>query len=342
MSKIRVAINGLGRIGKNICRVIVQDFQEQFEIVGANDLLPVDDIAISMQRDSVHGPFPVEVNTRAETILQIGSHHVKVFAEPDAVNIDWASLKVDVVFECSRFYLTSAKAESHIKAGAKKVIMSAPPKDETPIFVVGVNDEAITQELSILSNASCTTNCLAPVTKALDKAFGILGGLISTTHAATSDQHLVDTIGGAKERSALNNIIPTSTGAARAIGKVLPHLDGKLNGTALRVPINDGSVVEAVFVIDQAVTVEDIHAALTEQAKVQNRRSMNHSVLYVGTRYQVSADCIGAPWSSMVLTNNTQVIPLGATTLVKLTSFYDNEMGYSYRMVDLAAAAMNA
>lgn len=341
MSKIRIAINGLGRIGKNICRIIVQEYQDKFDIVGANDLLDAYKIAGSMQRDSVHGFFPAETKAMADNQLQIGPYPVELFAEREAANIDWTRLDVDLVFECSRFYLTSVLASNHIQAGAKKVIMSAPPKDDTPIFVVGVNDERISPDVPIISNASCTTNCLAPMTKALDDAFGIVGGLMSTTHAATSDQQLVDTIGGSKNRAALNNIIPTSTGAALAIGKVMPHLNGKLNGTALRVPVDDGSVVEAVFVINQTATIDDVHAALAEQADHQNQRSLNQSVLYVGDRYQVSADCIGAPWSSMVLTENTQVIPLGDSTMVKLTSFYDNEIGYSYRMLDLAAAVMS-
>ena len=249
MRKVKIGINGMGRIGKNICRIITQDLQEKFEIVGANDLLPAETLAQSLRRDSVHGRFPTDVRVLDDQTLQIGQNKMSIFMERDATEIPWGDLGVDVVMECSRFYLTSEKASAHLEAGAAKVIISAPPKDGTPIYVVGINTDTINPDLHIISNASCTTNCLAPVTKALDSTFGVVSGLISTTHAVTSEQSVVDTIGGAKMRSAFNNIIPTSTGAARAIGKVMPHLEGLLNGTALRVPVDDGSVLEAIFVI---------------------------------------------------------------------------------------------
>lgn len=342
MTKIRVGINGMGRIGRNICRVLTQELSDRFDIVGANDLLPTDALAGAMQRDSVHGFFPVAVEVSAQGELCFGTHRVQVFAEKDANAIPWGDLGVDVVFECSRFYLTTAKASAHLHAGAKKVILSAPPKDETPIFVVGVNDDALTADNHVISNASCTTNCLAPLVKALDDTFGLVSGLVSTTHAATSDQTLVDAIGPAKDRAALDNIIPTSTGAARAIGKVLPHLDGLLNGSALRVPVSDGSVLEAVFVVQGERTVADVMAQMTAQAEAINARSATGTILYIGDRYQVSKDVIGAPWSSMVLAENTQVIPFDAFSLVKLTAIYDNEMGYSYRMADLAIRLIDA
>ena len=238
--------------------------------------------------------------------------------------------------ECSRFYLSTAKAKAHLQAGAKQVILSAPPKDDTPIFVVGVNAAQVDPSLKIISNASCTTNCLAPLVKGLDAAFGLKGGLISTTHAVTATQRLVDAIGGPDDRSALNNIIPTSTGAARAIGKVLPHLDGRLNGSALRVPVNDGSVLEATFVIQGQPNSNDINTALQQDAERQNQMSALGTILYVGDDYEVSADVIGSSWSAVVLAKNTLVVPLGQDTLVKLTAFYDNEIGYAYRMLDLA------
>lgn len=336
MKKIKVGINGMGRIGKNLARVIVRDLQDHFDIVAGNDLLPVDQIAGSLRRDSVHGWFPATVEMVSENEIQIGDNRVKIFAERDAANIPWGELGVEIVFECSGFYLTTEKSNAHLAGGAKKVIMSAPPKDKTPIFVIGVNDQELTSEHAIISNASCTTNCLAPVAKAADDAFGLVSGLMSTTHAATSTQRLVDTIGGAKNRAALDNIIPTSTGAARAIGKVIPHLNGLLNGTSLRVPVTDGSVVEAVFVINGTWTAEQVIEKLQEQAEKQNQRSVLGKVLYVGEDYEVSADAIGSAWSSMVLASNTMVVPFADYTLVKLTSFYDNEMGYSYRMADLA------
>ena len=342
MRKIRVGINGMGRIGKNLCRVIVKDFQEYFEIVGANDVVPAQEIAESLRRDSVHGGFPAAVNLVDEQTIQLGPHRLNISTEQDAANIPWGPWDVDTVFECSRFYLTTDKASAHLQAGAKQVIMSAPPKDDTPMMVVGVNADQPGADVRIISNASCTTNCLAPIVKGLDDEFGVISGLISTTHAATSDQQLVDVIGRAKDRAALNNIIPTSTGAARAIGKVLPHLEGRLNGTALRVPVDDGSVLEAVLVVQGTHTADAVNAALKRQAEVQNRMSAVSSVLYVGADYEVSADCIGAPWSSMVLAENTLTVPTGENTLVKLTAFYDNEIGYAYRMADLAILLASA
>ena len=338
MKKIKVGINGMGRIGKNLCRVITQDLQDYFDIVAANDLVPAEVVVKSFRRDSTHGRFPVEVKLLAGDEIQLGPNRVKMFAEKDAANIGWGALDVELVFECTGFYLTREKAMAHIQAGAKKVIISAPPKDKTPIFVVGVNDEKMTPELNIISNASCTTNGLAPLVKALDDAFGVASGLVSTTHAVTNGQRVVDAFGSERDRSALNNIIPTSTGAARAIGKVIPHLDGLLNGSSLRVPVDDGSVVEAVIVVKGQHTVDDILTGLQTQAEKQNRRSVLNTVLYVGDDFQVSADAVGSSWSSMVLSNNAMVIPFDGYTLVKLTSFYDNEIGYSYRLADLAIA----
>jgi len=336
MNKVKVGINGMGRIGKNLCRVITQDLQDHVDIVAANDIVPVAAIAESFRRDSVHGRFPVEVKQLTDHEIQLGFNRVKMFSEQNAANIPWGALDVDLVFEVTGIYLTREKSLAHLQAGAKKVIIGAPPKDQTPIFVVGVNDDQISADMEIISNASCTTNCLAPMVKALDEAFGVVSGLISTTHAATISQRVVDAIGPAKNRATLNNIIPTSTGAARAIGGVMPHLDGLLNGTSLRVPVNDGSVVEAVVVIKGQHPVDQILAAMQAQAERQNQRSVLHKVLYIGDEYQVSADAIGSPWSSMVLSDNAMAIPFDTYTLVKLTSFYDNEIGYSYRLVDLA------
>jgi len=342
MKKIKVGINGMGRIGKNLCRVITQDLQDYFDIVAANDLVSAEMVVKSFRRDSTHGRFPVEVKLLADDEIQLGPNRVKLFAEKDAAKIGWGVLGVELVFECTGFYLTREKAMAHIQGGAKKVIISAPPKDKTPIFVVGVNDEQITADNDIISNASCTTNGLAPLVKALDDAFGVVSGLVSTTHAVTNGQRVVDTFGTERDRSALNNIIPTSTGAARAIGKVIPHLDGLLNGSSLRVPVDDGSVVEAVIVVKGQHTVDDILAGLQTQAEKQNQRSVLNMVLYVGDDFQVSADAVGSSWSSMVLSNNAMVIPFDGYTLVKLTSFYDNEIGYSYRLADLAIAFSRA
>jgi glyceraldehyde 3-phosphate dehydrogenase len=341
MKKIKVGINGMGRIGKNLCRVITQDLQDYFDIVAANDLVPTEMVVKSFRRDSTHGRFPVEVKLLADNEIQLGPNRVRMFAEKDAANIGWGDLDVELVFECTGFYLTREKAMAHIQAGAKKVIISAPPKDKTPIFVIGVNDEDLTANNDIISNASCTTNGLAPLVKALDDAFGVVSGLMSTTHAVTNGQRVVDAFGSERDRSALNNIIPTSTGAARAIGKVIPHLNGLLNGSSLRVPVDDGSVVEAVMVVKGQHTVDEVLAGVQAQAEKQNQRSVLNTVLYVGDDFQVSADAVGSSWSSMILSDNPMVVPFDGYTLVKLTAFYDNEIGYSYRLADLAIAFSN-
>ena len=244
--------------------------------------------------------------------------------------------------ECSGFYVTAEKAQAHIDAGAQKVIVSAPMKDESPVVVVGANDDQLAPEDTIVSCASCTTNCLAPIIRALDDSFGVIGALVSTTHAVTSGQKTVDSFGNERARTALNNIIPTSTGAARAMGRVFPHLNGRFGATGLRVPVWDGSVVEAMVLVKGSHKRDDVVATLGKSAAKQNARSAVESVLYIGDRYQVSADVIGTRWSSMVLESTVMAIPVDGGTMVKVTSFYDNEIGYSYRMTDLAVLMMRA
>lgn len=340
MNKVKVGINGMGRIGRNLCRVIVSEYAEHLEIAAVNDLVPTEEIVTSLRRDTVYGAFPSPVVSESPDELLIGSTRVRVFNKKDATEIPWKEHGVELVFDCSGFYLIRERAQAHLSAGATMVIMSAPPKDDTPIFVVGVNDDELTGEERIISNASCTTNCFTPIVKALDVEFGVVSALMSTTHAVTNGQHVVDNFGNERSRSALNNIIPTSTGAARATGKVLKHLDGKLNGTSLRVPVTVGSVVEAVLVVKGTHTTDEVIEALRTQAEHQNRRSVLGKVLYVGDDYQVSADAVGSAWSSMVLTRNAMAIPFDGNTLVKLTSFYDNELGYSHRLAELGIAAM--
>ncbi|TFH04703.1 MAG: hypothetical protein E4H09_03205, partial [Spirochaetales bacterium] len=218
---------------------------------------------------------------------------------------------------------------------AKKVIISAPAKDDTHTVVVGVNHDTLKSGETIVSNASCTTNCLAPLTKAVDMSHKIIAGLMSTTHAATSTQRVADFFGGGKNRATLNNIIPASTGAAIAVGKVLPHLNGKLNGTALRVPTDTGSVVEVVYLLEGDVSKEDLAKSITENVKKINDSTIMKQVAYFGDYYECSQDCVGEPFSSMI-TDNLVVVNLGGQTLVKATSFYDNEMGFSHRMAELA------
>jgi len=336
MAKIRVGFNGMGRIGKNVMRVITSQFNDQIEIVAGNDLVSAKEIAAALPKDSIHGKFPVEVKLVSDNVIQIGKHTVTVYAEKDANNIPWGKHNVDVVLECTGFYLTTEKAQAHINAGAKKVIVSAPCNDSTKTVVIGVNHDSLTADDKIVSNASCTTNCLAPLTKAVDMSFKVISGLMCTTHAATATQRVQDFFGGGKNRATGNNIIPASTGAAKAVGKVLPHLNGKLNGTALRVPTDTGSVVEVVYLIEGKHTVEDINAKVAENAAKINASSLIGKVLDVSDYYECSRDCVGEGWSSMYIPGNTQVTEAGDNTLVKMTSFYDNEMGYSTRMAELA------
>ncbi|MFW5849717.1 MAG: type I glyceraldehyde-3-phosphate dehydrogenase [Spirochaetota bacterium] len=336
MSKIRVAFNGMGRIGKNVMRVILSKLDDKFDIVAGNDLVSAEEIAKSLPKDSIYGRFPAEVSLKSENVIKVGRHEITVYAEKDAANIPWGKHDVDIVFECTGFYLTTEKASAHLKGGAKKVIISAPAKDaETHTVVVGVNHDTIKDGEKILSNASCTTNCLAPLTKAIDMSHKIKSGLMSTTHAATSTQRVVDFFGGGKNRATLNNVIPASTGAAIAVGKVLPHLNGKLNGTALRVPTDTGSVVEAVYLVEGDVSKEELAKSIEENVKKMNDSTIMKQTVYFGDYYECSRDCVGEPYSSMI-TDNLLVVNLGGETMVKATSFYDNEMGFSHRMAELA------
>ena len=335
MGKIRVGFNGMGRIGKNVMRVITSTLSDQIEIVAGNDLVSAKDIASSLPKDSIHGRFPVDVSLLSDNVIKIGDNEVTVYAEKDANNIPWAKHNVDIVFECTGFYLSQEKAQAHINAGAKKVIISAPCKDDTKTVVIGVNHETLTGAETIVSNASCTTNCLAPMTHAIDMTYKVISGLICTTHAATATQNVADTFGGGKNRATLNNIIPASTGAAIAVGKVLPHLNGKLNGTALRVPTDTGSVVEAVYVIEGTISADDVKKAIASNVEKINASTPLGLVATYGDFYECSRDCVGEPYTSMI-TDNIQVVAAGENTLVKVTSFYDNEMGYSNKMAELA------
>ena len=271
MSKVRVGFNGMGRIGKNVMRVIVSKLNDRFEIVAGNDLVPAADIAASLPKDAVYGRFPAAVEQTAANKIRVGDHELTIYAEMDAANVPWGDHGVDIVFECTGFYLTTEKASAHLKGGAKRVIVSAPCNDDTDTVVVGVNHDILSAEHKIVSNASCTTNCLAPMTRAVDMSFPVKAGLMSTTHAATATQKVADTFGGGKNRATLNNVIPASTGAAVAVGKVLPHLNGKLNGTALRVPTDTGSVVEAVYQIEGTPSKDELVAALVRQRRQHQR-----------------------------------------------------------------------
>jgi glyceraldehyde 3-phosphate dehydrogenase len=325
----------MGRIGKNVMRVIVENFNDQIEIVAGNDLVSPADIAKGLPKDSIFGRFPVDVSLEGDNVIKLGDHSITVYAEKDANNIPWAKHNVDIVFECTGFYLSTEKSQAHLNAGAKKVIVSAPCGDSTKTVVVGVNHEILTAEDKIVSNASCTTNCLAPMTKAIDDTFKVISGLMSTTHAATATQKVADAFGGGKNRATLNNIIPASTGAAKAVGKVLPHLNGKLNGTALRVPTDTGSVVECVYQIEGEHSANEVMDAMQVNIAKMNASTLLKKTVYLGDFYECSRDCVGEPYSSMI-SDNVLTIPNNGTTLVKATSFYDNEMGFSHRMAELA------
>lgn len=334
MSKIRVGFNGMGRIGKNVMRAIVNRLNDNFEIVGGNDLVDPADIAASLPKDSVFGRFPAEVSLEGKDTIKVGNHSIKVFAEKDASQIPWGDLGVDVVFECTGFYLSQEKSQAHLDGGAKRVIISAPCSDDTKTVVVGVNHKSVEGQ-KILSNASCTTNCLAPMTLAVDKRFPIQGGLMSTTHAATATQRVADTFGGGKGRATLNNIIPASTGAAKAVGKVLEHLNGKLNGTALRVPTDTGSVVEAVYLVEGSPSADEVKAAIKKNIDGINEGTPLGKVVSFNDYYECSRDCVGEPYSSMI-SEDVLVVPTDAGSMIKATSFYDNETGFSHRMAELA------
>ncbi len=265
---IKLGINGFGRIGRMVFRAAVENFSNDIQVVGINDLLDADYLAYMLRYDSVHGIFKHDIKVE-DNYLIVDGNKIQVFAEKDPKNITWGALGVDVVVESTGFFLTEELAAAHLEAGAKKVIMSAPSKDATPMFVYGVNDKTYAGQ-KIISNASCTTNCLAPISKVLHEAFGIKRGLMTTVHAATATQKTVD--GPSKKdwrggRGILENIIPSSTGAAKAVGKVLPELNGKLTGMSMRVPTSDVSVVDLTVELEKPATYEEICAAMKKASE---------------------------------------------------------------------------
>ena len=328
MAKIRVAFNGMGRIGKNVMRVIVEKFNDKIEIVAGNDLVPAKEIAQGLPKDSIFGRFPVEVSLVSDNVIKVGDHTITVYAEKDANNIKWAAHNVDVVFECTGFYLTTEKAQAHINAGAKRVIVSAPCNDATKTVVLGVNHTDINADDRIISNASCTTNCLAPMTKALDDTYKVISGLISTTHAATATQKVADAFGGGKNRATLNNIIPASTGAAKAVTKVIPSLLGKLTGMAFRVPTADVSVVDLTVKLSKETSYDQVKAAFKSASEGSLKGVLGYTEDLV-----VSQDFIGDPRTSIV--DAHAGIQLNST-FFKVISWYDNEAGYSNKLIDLS------
>ena len=324
---VRVGINGFGRIGRNFYRAIREQGAD-IEVVGVNDLTDNRTLSLLLKHDSIMGPLDAKVEYDDESIT-VDGHRIVVSAERDPKNLDWGKLGADIVIESTGFFTKGEAAKAHIEAGAKKVIISAPGKEVDGTFVYGVNHEEYTDDMTVVSNASCTTNCLAPLAKALDDAFGIESGLMTTVHAYTGDQRLHDAPHKdlRRARAAALNIVPTSTGAAKAVALVLPQLKGLLDGYALRVPTPTGSVTDLTFTAKNAVTVESVNAAIKEAAEGELKGVLGYNEDPI-----VSKDIEGDPRSSIFDAPLTKVIG----DQVKVVSWYDNEWGYSNRLVDLA------
>jgi glyceraldehyde 3-phosphate dehydrogenase len=323
---IKVGINGFGRIGRNVLRASMNF--DDIEVVGVNDLLDVDYLAYMLKYDSVHGRFKGTVETK-DGKLVVNGKSIRVTAERNPADLKWGEIGADYIVESTGFFLTEEKAKGHLDAGAKKVVLSAPSKDATPMFVCGVNTEKYAGE-KIVSNASCTTNCLAPITKVLNDAFGIKRGLMTTVHAATATQKTVDGP-SAKDwrggRGILENIIPSSTGAAKAVGKVIPELNGKLTGMSFRVPTSDVSVVDLTAELKKECTYDDVCAAMKAAAEGPLK-----GILAYTDESVVSTDFVGETHTSVF--DAKAGIQLDGT-FVKVISWYDNEMGYSNKVLDL-------
>ena len=334
---IKVAINGYGRIGRNTLRALYESGRtNEFQIVAVNDLGDAETNAHLTQYDTAHGRFPGQVSVDGGDLI-VNGDRIKVLAERDPAKLPWGDLGVDVVLESTGFFTSKAKASAHIAGGAKKVIISAPgDKDVDGTFVFGVNDDQLTAKHQVISNASCTTNCLAPLAKVLHEKIGIVHGLMTTIHAYTNDQVLTDVYHPdlRRARSATHSQIPAKTGAAAAVGLVLPQLNGKLDGFAIRVPTINVSVVDLTFVAARATTKEEIDAAINEAANGALK-----GILAVNTKPLVSIDFNHNPASSTYDATQTRVM---GGTLVKVLSWYDNEWGFSNRMLDMTVALMAA
>jgi len=328
----RIAINGFGRIGRLVLRAIHETDRKDVEVVAINDLGPVKTNAHLLKHDSVHGPFPGTVTT-GEDWIDIGRGRIRVTAERDPAKLPWKELAVDIVMECTGIFTKREKAADHLKAGAKRVLVSAPADGADLTVVYGVNHDQLKAEHTVVSNASCTTNCLAPVAYVLHEAFGIERGYMTTIHAYTGDQPTVDTLHKdlRRARAAALSMIPTSTGAARAVGLVLPELKGKLDGTAIRVPTANVSLIDFKFVPKKPVDAKAVNEAIVKAA-ASNRFK---GILMTTDEELVSSDFNHNPASSTVDLTQTQVIDGG---LVRVMAWYDNEWGFSNRMVDTAAA----
>lgn len=327
MSKVRVAINGFGRIGRLVLRAALESGRDDIEFVAVNDLAPAEQNAYLLEYDSVHGKLPMDVKLEGDTII-VGNQKIKCIAEKDPTKLPWGELNIDVVMECTGIFTAAEKAKVHLEAGAKRVLVSAPSAGADATIVYGVNQDTLKSTDLIVSNASCTTNCLAPVAKVLDGTFGIISGWMTTVHAYTGDQQLLDKNHKdfRRARAAALSMIPTSTGAAKAIGLVLPKLAGKLDGMAIRVPTPDVSVVELVVNLEKDATVDAVNAAM----KAAESRTFGYN-----DKPLVSIDFTGDAHSSIFDASQTKVL---GDRLVHVTAWYDNEWGFSNRMGDTAVA----
>lgn len=330
MAKITVGINGFGRIGRLVARSILAYHSDEMEIVAVNDLTNAETLAHLFKHDSVHGRFDGEVGA-SESMLTIDGMEIDVSAEKDPSKLNWDKRGADIVVESTGFFRTGEDARKHLSAGAKKVIISAPAKGgDVTTVVLGVNDDVIDDETTVYSNASCTTNCLAPMVKVLDDAFGLEKGLMTTVHAYTGDQQLVD--GPHKDlrraRAAAYNVVPTTTGAAKAVGLVLPHLDGKLDGGAIRVPVPSGSLTDLTAILSKEVTEQQVSDAFMKASEGDMK-----GILEFSDEELVSTDILSNPHSCIFDSKLTKV----DGSMVKIVGWYDNEAGYSARTADLIA-----
>ena len=325
---MRVAINGFGRIGRSVFRIL--DQQDNIQVVAINDLSSQESLSYLLKYDTIMGKFDGKVDMD-NNLLYTDNQKVLIISEKNPKNLPWESLEVDIVVEATGVFREKALLENHILSGAKKVLLTVPAKDEIDnTIVLGVNEKTLKKGQKIVSNASCTTNCLAPMAKILDKEFGIKQGVMNTVHAYTNDQRLADVPHSdlRRSRAAAENIIPTSTGAARAVGKVLPQLKGKLDGIASRVPVPDGSVVDLFVEVEKKVNVEDVNYVVKKAAEESNMKD----VLLFSDSYIVSSDIIGNPYSSIYDSRCTKVTSM---RYIRTLNWYDNEWGYSNRVVDL-------
>ncbi|MGB0669987.1 MAG: type I glyceraldehyde-3-phosphate dehydrogenase [Rhodospirillales bacterium] len=332
---IRIAINGFGRIGRLALRALIEKSRSDVVVVGINDLGSVATNAHLLRYDSVHGPFPGTVTVTGDS-MDVGQGPIKVTAERDPTKLPWKELGVDVVYECTGIFVARDKAAAHLEAGAKKVLISAPGKEADLTVVYGVNHDKLTGEHVVVSNASCTTNCLAPVASVLHKLVGIEKGYMTTVHSYTGDQPVLDTLHSdlRRARAGAMSMIPTSTGAAKAVGLVLPELKGKLDGSAIRVPTPNVSLVDLTFNAARATTADEINAAIKAAAEGPLK-----GILQYLDEPLVSIDLNHNPHSSVFDSSGTTVME---GTLVRVMSWYDNEWGFSNRMSDTAVALHNA